>query len=112
MVPDLLPWLAQFLSYTTRHHKTRDGTTQNGLGLLTAIINSENTCTHWLTGQSEEGNSSTEDPLSPVALVCVQLTKLTSILTAIFMWPRGKKMDFKNTLVSSFTEKVAVSMAT
>lgn len=96
----------------TWDHQTRDGTTQNGLGLPTAIINSENTCTHWLTGQSEEGNSSTEDPLPPVALVCVQLTKLTSILTAIFMWPRGKKMDFKNTPVSSFTEKVAVSMAT
>lgn len=87
-------------------------TTENGLGSPTAIINSENTCTDWLTGQSEEGNSSTEGPFPQVALVCVQLAKLTSIFTAIFVWPRGKKMDFKNTFVPSFTEKVVVSMAT
>lgn len=100
------------MSQGSQEHQTRDGTTQNGLGSPTAIINSENTCIDWFTGESEEGNSSTEGPFPQVALVCVPLTKLTSILTAIFVWPRGKKMDFKNTFVSSFTEKVAVSMAT
>lgn len=73
------PGFLSFLSYTTRDHQTRDGTTQNGLCSPTEIINSENTSPQAL----EASNLPTVPSPQPASSWIISVFKWNWVLPAV-----------------------------